>query len=171
MNYLIIILFFVSILSANEDEGFGTIQGYIFNGIYYCPIEFTNIELQQANRVTQSMQGGFFRFDGITPGIYALKLSWDYMPDTTIKYIQVKRDSSIDLYILVNRLDCHYDKSKNDKTCPICKKKDQSIPVVFGRSLSPEDSKAEKEGKLYSAGCIKPDCFPNWFCKRDSVKF
>ncbi|HAT64562.1 MAG TPA: hypothetical protein DCS66_08155 [Flavobacteriaceae bacterium] len=59
---------------------------------------------------------------------------------------------------------CEYDISKNDKTCPICKKKNKVIPVEFGLFIN--DPK-----KAYNMGCLITDCEPNWYCKRDKITF
>jgi len=59
---------------------------------------------------------------------------------------------------------CKYDQSENDKTCPICKKQNRVIPTNYGLlDYQPLDS--------YSLGCIKSDCDPNWYCKRDKIEF
>ncbi len=59
---------------------------------------------------------------------------------------------------------CKYDQSENDKTCPICKKQNRVIPTDYGMLNY-------KPRKSYSMGCIRSDCDPNWYCKRDKVLF
>jgi hypothetical protein len=59
---------------------------------------------------------------------------------------------------------CEYDQSENDKTCPICQKQNRVIPVEYGFINS-------KPQKSYTLGCIKTDCDPNWYCKRDKHLF
>jgi len=92
-------------------------------------------------------------------------------------------------------LTCKYNKSKNNKTCPICKKDDQTIPISYGltKRINDEEVKKYKSNELivridstsngfikknwskkkesYSGGCVITGCDPNWYCKRDDYKF
>lgn len=60
---------------------------------------------------------------------------------------------------------CPYEKNKTN-TCPICKKKDKVIPIIYGLHL---ESKGKKKSK--SGGCVVSDCQPKWYCERDKNDF
>ena len=91
--------------------------------------------------------------------------------DLSFKFEYIETDT-ISLSIPGNREDYIFpsfylsenDISKNDKTCPICKKKNKVIPVEFGLFIN--DPK-----KAYNMGCLITDCEPNWYCKRDKITF
>jgi len=108
----------------------------------------------------------------------------EVQPDLTFKFDRLRSDS-IHLHIAINNSEksdyklfiaasdtiqleipysyyCKYDKSKNDKTCPICKKQNRAIPTSHGFFQS---------RKFYSLGCIGSECEPNWYCKRDKILF
>lgn len=95
-------------------------------------------------------------------------------------------------------LTCKYNKSKKNKTCPICKKDDQVIPISYGLTVKINDKEVEEyksnvlvirinenKGKpngiikknwsenreSYPGGCVTTGCDPNWYCKRNDYKF
>jgi len=69
-------------------------------------------------------------------------------------------------------LSCKYDKSVNNKTCPICKKSDEVIPISYGLIIEIAKKGEDKKGKEYRAGgCVVSECDPNWYCKRDDYEF
>ncbi|MCW8980208.1 MAG: hypothetical protein OQJ83_02380 [Altibacter sp.] len=57
---------------------------------------------------------------------------------------------------------CEYDKSENDKTCPVCKKTNRVIPTCHSMLYT---------RKCHSLGCLGMECEPNWYCKRDKITF
>ena len=69
-------------------------------------------------------------------------------------------------------LSCKYDTSKNNKTCPVCKKDDQVIPISYGLISEITKKGEEKKEKEYKpGGCVTTGCDPNWYCKRDEIDF
>ena len=69
-------------------------------------------------------------------------------------------------------LSCKYDQSKENKTCPVCKKEDQVIPISYGLIAEITKKGEEKKEKEYkSGGCVTTGCDPNWYCKRDEINF
>lgn len=69
---------------------------------------------------------------------------------------------------------CEYDKSTNDKTCPVCTKKNEVIPVEYGYPIFKNDRaqrKFKKNPTFYAAGCEISCCDPHWYCKRDKKLF
>jgi hypothetical protein len=81
---------------------------------------------------------------------------------------------------------CPY-QDKGNKVCPVCKKDDKVIPIVYGliAEIKPKDtdensinvnglritSKEIKKKKYKSGGCVIKECQPNWFCQRDEKEF
>lgn len=83
---------------------------------------------------------------------------------------------------------CPYEKTKNNR-CPVCKKKDRVIPIIYGligeitySNENPNiietngikiisDSPIIKKKRYKIGGCIISDCQPSWFCERDEKKF
>ncbi|MGH2667121.1 hypothetical protein [Flavobacterium sp.] len=59
---------------------------------------------------------------------------------------------------------CPYGKSN---VCPICKKKDKVIPIVYGLMTEVK----EKKSKYKSGGCVVSDCQPSWYCERNKTEF
>jgi hypothetical protein len=83
----------------------------------------------------------------------------------------LKPNDTVDLKIPYS-LSCKYDVSKENKTCPVCKKEDQVLPVSYGLIFEITKQGEEKKDKKYkSGGCVTTGCDPNWFCKRDEIKF
>ncbi len=59
---------------------------------------------------------------------------------------------------------------KNEKTCPVCQKHDEVIPIIYGEPRK-RLFKDSLKGKVRLGGCVISDCDPNWFCKRDEKEF
>jgi hypothetical protein len=62
---------------------------------------------------------------------------------------------------------CKYDKTKNNRRCPTCKKKNKVIPIYYG--LIGQIGK--KKSNFKSGGCVVTGRDPNWFCERDGTEF
>ncbi|WP_417871301.1 hypothetical protein [Winogradskyella sp.] len=83
----------------------------------------------------------------------------------------LKPNDTIDVKIPYS-LSCKYDKSIDNKTCPICKKDDEVIPISYGLTLEIEKKEKTKKQKEYkSGGCVTTGCDPNWYCRRDEIDF
>lgn len=105
-----------------------------------------------------------FKFENLQPGEYELL----FFPNGDTDYLN--RNINIDPGENTVRINveyfynCKYNVSKNNKTCPKCKKSNRVVPVTHG-FLS-------YDNKSFSLGClIVSDCEPNWFCKRDKLLF
>jgi len=94
-------------------------------------------------------------------------------------YISFLEPNQIAEFNIPYSLTCKYDKSENNKTCPICEKQDKVIPIIYGLiaranvSVRKEESGNEKktERKSYEGGCVISVCDPNWYCERDELEF
>ncbi len=56
------------------------------------------------------------------------------------------------------------------KPCPICKKTDMVIPIVYGYP-GPELFKMSEKGKIKLGGCCISPENTEWYCKRDKKEF
>ena len=69
--------------------------------------------------------------------------------------------------------DCPYNKNCKQKICPVCKKDDKVIPILYG--LMGFDGKGNSFFKDYvefkPGGCVISECDPTWYCKRDACRF
>lgn len=60
--------------------------------------------------------------------------------------------------------------TKKKKTCPLCHKTDQVIPIIYGFPSDELFQKAEK-GELKLGGCMMEPSNPDWYCKSDNKVF
>lgn len=60
-------------------------------------------------------------------------------------------------------------RNKN-KLCPICKKNDMVIRIVYGEPTIELWNDSQK-GKFHIGGCCQIIGAPKWFCKRDENEF
>lgn len=59
---------------------------------------------------------------------------------------------------------------KHNIICPICKKSDMVVKIVYG--LPTDKTMQEFEnGTIYIGGCMIPIPKPKWYCKRDEKEF
>jgi len=59
---------------------------------------------------------------------------------------------------------------KTLKFCPICIKRDQVIPIVYGKPI-PETVKRAERGEVHLGGCRVSATSPKFYCRRDYFKF
>lgn len=66
---------------------------------------------------------------------------------------------------------CPYDKTK-DGICPICKRKDEVIPIRYGLLAGKiEKNETPSKRQYYPGGCVVFDCQASWYCERDKKEF
>ncbi len=61
-------------------------------------------------------------------------------------------------------------KKDTPRACPVCKKTDEVIKIVYGQPTELTSKKAEKE-KVFIGGCIISDKDNKYYCKRDKLEF
>ncbi len=61
-------------------------------------------------------------------------------------------------------------KKDKQKACPVCKKMDEVIEIVYGEPTELTSKKA-KEGKVWIGGCVISDEDNKYYCKRDKLEF
>ena len=143
----------------------GTIKGQIYDRLEKHGLSSAVIFLTDTKMSTISDEEGNFQIDSIPFGSYNLRASYIGYGDTTLTNITI---SSYTAYIIRLELPspCKYEAHAKNKICPICGKKDEVVPILYGLPIGPLDEK-----KYYYAGCEIMPCHPNWYCKRDKCEF
>jgi len=145
----------------------GTIKGKVYDKNEKEGLAFANVFLVNHKIGAGTDLNGDFRIDSIPIGTYDLRITYLGYQDFTLTSIKVTKDTIIDLNINYPP-PCKYD--KKNKYCPVCKKKDKVIPIVYGLP-SQGLLKESKKGKVRLGGCMISGCDPSWYCKRDKKEF
>ncbi len=148
-----------------------TIEGIVIDKIKNKKISGTDVQLISTINMFEALtdNNGKFKIIGVSPGIYSIKISRIPFGDTTFHNITIKGDTKLTLDV---HKYCKYDASVHNKTCPVCHKKDKAIPIMYGVPISTRGDSTKDEGvKFVTGGCKITNCDPNWYCKRDSIKF
>lgn len=143
----------------------GTIRGNVYDKIVQSGLFGASVTVPALKRGAVTDLEGNFKFDSIPTGTYSVTARYSAYGDTTIFNIVVAADS-ITIVNFILPPPCSYDLNRNHKTCPICKKKNKVVPIVYGLPIGPRDNK-----RYYYAGCGITNCDPHWYCKRDKHKF
>ncbi len=111
-----------------------------------------------------------FRFNNLPADTFYISFSRRCYPfnNRYLIYLNDAENQKINIEYLST---CPYDKTKNG-ICPVCKKKDEVIPIRYGLLTSRIDkNKKPSKRKYYPGGCLVFDCQASWFCERDQKKF
>ena len=161
----LILIIFLILTSLTIFSQTGTIEGQVFDRRENKGLAFAVVRLVDTKIFTKTDFEGGFKLDSIPIGAYDLKISYIGYGDTTVKSIKISADT-----ILKVKLElpppCQYDKHRDNKICPICKKKNKVVPIIYGLTIGELDKK-----NFYYAGCEITFCDPKWYCKRDKHKF
>ncbi len=141
---------------------------------------------------TKTDTSGKFVFDIITKGSYNIVASYKIKTPTLIhNFIEYINKTGIDKNLNIDSIKpyyskiyldvvCKYDKTKNQKFCPICKKADKVLPILFGLPIPLFNEQgveiADKDGRFlkdyYKAGCVSDIlCNPTRHCNRCNKDF
>ncbi len=134
------------------------------------------IETEEKTDSTIVNDSLYFSFKKLNYG----KIKLSFKPESitrTVYLINIDKNTNDIIAELPYSLTCKYDKSIDNKMCPVCKKDDMVLPVAYGlipegRFTNENEKDEEKKTKNYiSGGCVVTNCDPNWYCKRDDLKF
>lgn len=162
-------IFFLSIFCTTITAQTVTIKGHIHDRKRDEPLSFCNIIIQELKYTTASDIDGNFKFENVPLGTYKIKAIYFGYGDTIVE-ISITNKTTYELKMELPP-PCKYDKNFKNKICPICKKEDQSIPIQYGLIISEKGSENDVYEKYYPGGCSISKCDPNWYCKRDKIKF
>jgi len=112
-------------------------------------------------------EAGNFKFDSLTPGWAELTFYSIGYPDYYNIYTLVIKDDDI-IHLKVD-----YPRKENEKTnkkCPLCRKRNQVIPITSGLIYKKTLKKVKKE-KIRLGGNVANENTPKWYCKRDQLNF
>ncbi len=164
MRYLVFIftqLFFLSIFGQK-----GTIKGHVYDNIMNEPMIFATVKLENTNYGTITDIDGNFTLS-VPPGQYQLHLRYIGYRDSIIPAVTVLPNDTTHLKINYPP-PCKYSDKKH--ACPVCKKRNKVIPILYGYPSKGLLRDAEN-GKVILGGCVISECDPKWYCKRDSTRF
>jgi len=111
-----------------------------------------------------------FQFENLPSDSFRLSISPHSYPYDNRYIIHLKSGENQNVNIPYNSV-CPYEKTKSG-ICPICKKKDEVIPISYGLLAERiEMNKKPTKRTYYPGGCVISDCQPSWFCERDQKEF
>jgi hypothetical protein len=127
---------------------------------------------------------GKFFFDSIKKGIYNIVACYTikiiephfaaegFIDKTAIdKEIEVESNKDYFSKFILDVF-CEFDKTKNLKHCPICKRKDKVLPIMFGLPVFDKDGNVKFGKKYHLGGCIMDAyCNPTKHCNRCKKNF
>ncbi len=131
------------------------------------PSAFIAIEEKKLNGKYQFLQtdaNGHFTIK-LTPAKYRLRMEILGSCDTVINSIELRDSAIVSIEVKLPPY-CRYDASEHNSTCPVCKKKRNVIPILYGLPVGEMD-----ESAYYYAGCERTCCEPHWYCKKDKITF
>ncbi|TBW29949.1 carboxypeptidase-like regulatory domain-containing protein [Gramella sp. KN1008] len=160
-------IFFVLLFIQAGFAQKGMIRGHIQDTVKNEGVAFAKVLINELDRETGTDVTGDFSFGDIPPGTYSLQVWIQDYPGREIDSIVIAPDGITDISILFPP-ECNF--NHNDMTCPVCNKKDEVIPIVYGLPREEIFKKAE-EGKVKLGGCVVSTCDPQWYCKRDKKSF
>jgi hypothetical protein len=128
------------------------------------PLSNVSVRLVQANQTIQSDLEGYFVFRGYPTGKYLIELSTVGVGPREFNIVIQQSADTVHIFHFQDT--CRYDVRGTSRICPMCRKKNRVVPILYGLPIGELD-----EANYYYAGCEVSDCDPKWFCKRDSTKF
>jgi hypothetical protein len=141
----------------------GSITGFVFDRGQGKGLSSANIVLDGTTIGCASDSKGNFRLDSVPFGQYRIRIGM-VACDTTMM-VNVNGHVKIEVTFPPP---CKYDMTVNDNRCPKCHRRDKSIPINYGLLVL---ARGAKQREYYDGGCDITCCMPNWYCKRDKLKF
>jgi hypothetical protein len=147
----------------------GTITGQVYDRRESKGMSNTIVILTDRQiGVTTDLNGNFI-FKDIPLGLHDMKVSSIENGDTIIQ-VEVNENKVTQIKIILPP-PCTYDINKKNKTCPICHKSNEVIPIMYGLIIDTSKKKKRAKPTYFIGGCNISYCQPNWYCQRDSLKF
>ena len=115
-----------------------------------------------------------FRFDyyslNLKPDTTEIRITTvNRYKDTIVRNVIITEDKETYLEISYPPT-CEFYKSENDSLCPVCKKHDQVIPIIYGPYASSPKRRKNRE-KYLAERKWESGCDPHWYCRRDDLRF
>lgn len=164
MKHSLFILLLVA-LSSCEGIGQTDLRGTVVDNYEGLPQEGIIVEI--ANRTTTTDSSGAFIIQNLEPGEHTLRLKRKTGELLVSRQIRFAENEPLSLSLEVPPF-CPY--NPNAQICPICKKKDQVVDILYGFP-SEEMFEASDRGDIMLGGCEVSNCDPHHYCKRDKIEF
>lgn len=164
LSKFLVISFFFVLISHSSFGQYGSIKGEIKNS-FGEPEFMVIIQLDGENIRRPDLEGNF-EIDSIPIGEHIISARSNMYPDTVEVPILIKDGE-------LSQIQIEYpvcENANNTKKCPVCRKTKHVIPIVYGLPASGLIEQ-EKQGKVVLGGCLVSYCDPNWFCKKDKIRF
>lgn len=161
-------LLFLAMLGAAQVSA-QTISGRISDRDNGQPLSGVLVKLMNSvmlviDSITTDTSGGFKLVVG-GHNKYALLFSHEGYDGNLFSNISIANDTSMDFRW---KRKCPYITTTYTPECPLCHRKDQVIPIIYGLVKLKHGGKKDGLGeKFLLGGCEVSDCDPHWFCKRD----
>lgn len=166
-NKIILIFIYLITNAVSIFAQKGEISGYLIDKLSKEPVIGATIIMFETNDMTVSDTNGFFKVNNLETGKYSFGVKLIGYKDTTISNVVVEPDLNPELNIFLS--ECKYHILGHPKTCPICGKTDNVVPILYGVATK-KMIKKEKKG-LALLGGDRTGCDPLYYCKKDKIKF
>ncbi len=99
------------------------------------------------------------------------KLFYCVLNDDKSKFYNLDTDQLLDTTINFKIPDTHFfDNLYKLKLCPLCHRKDNVVPFIYGKPRKELIELADK-GQVKLAGCSLSNTSPKFYCKTDNLEF
>ncbi len=167
MKKLSLTLVIISVIINGFCQDSGSVEGFVYDSVENQCVAFFNICIPNTLIGTSTDTSGRFIINNIEVGEYDFKFSLLGYGCPIVRKLRIYKDSTVFIEVITGK--CKYD-VLGKPSCPICKKIDQVVPVVYGEPTN-KLLRKDKKGIIVYGGYTITNCFPHWYCKRDKIKF
>ncbi|MEJ8606727.1 hypothetical protein JSO61_009675 [Riemerella anatipestifer] len=158
-----LILFFIfTLIKSQSLNGFIkdsiNIENRVFN------LKLKNIETEK-EYFSHTEIDGKYEFQNIKNGNYILSIIYNNNYSNNQFKVNVNGITTQNFYLTKY---CRFSENK-DGICPICKSKQNVIPIFYG--LTTRKFMKKNKSKYHFRGCEISSCDPKWYCKNDKLEF
>ncbi len=163
MKHLQILLIFLFFNTVNSQSLSGIIRDSLNRSEKYFNLKLKNIETGNEYYSHANLDGKYV-FENIQNGKYILNFTDNFYLNNQFE-VKINGKTNADFYVSKY---CKYNENKNG-ICPICKSKQDVIPIFYGLTTWKFEKKNRK--KYHFKGCEISGCDPKWYCKKDQLEF
>lgn len=152
--------------SPNEYSRLATIQGFLrLAGAWDFGVR-ADIHVPEVDRYVRSDDNDCFEMENFPPGRYSIKVKVSGFHEEWIRDVTIGEEERVEIPLEIRVSD---EVVEGPATCPICRKSDRVIPLVYGYP-SPGLLELAGVGRYKLGGCCLP-AFGNFHCTRDDHNF
>ncbi|MGO3183385.1 MAG: carboxypeptidase-like regulatory domain-containing protein [Aequorivita sp.] len=182
-KYFVLILLIFGMFTCNGQTN--SITGYVRDSRTWELLADVKVELTAKNpfntkgfsnvpRALKTDKTGCFTFEGLPEADFELTIYYRFADIGTreiVKFVSTcgEKVTVLEMYLPEK---CEFHTSANNTgICPVCKKKDAILKILYGMPNQDLLEKSEK-GEVALGGCeIDTYCQAKWRCMRDSIDF